>query len=259
MNTGSYLLKITTDVAELTERFASRITVNHNLDRKLVSFQANKSVGGYRWCKYKEGFSAALMQYVFRQLNLSADSLVLEPFAGAGTALFVASECGVNTVGIELLPSSAEIIETRQLIGRHDQAALAKELRRVAKSCVWKTRGPRKHFSVLAITDGAYPSKTACEIERYLYEVEHAGTDLGRILRFALLCVLEQVSFTRKDGQYLRWDQRSGRRQGARPFDKGKIYGFTEAITQKLADMAGDIAGDGTLFEDEPQQQGRFD
>ena len=55
------------------------------------------------------------------------------------------------------------------------------------------------------------------------------------------MCVLEAVSYTRKDGQYLRWDHRSGRRQGAKPFDKGTIFGFSEAITAKLIEIESDL------------------
>ncbi|MBM4018945.1 MAG: hypothetical protein FJ288_11555 [Planctomycetes bacterium] len=35
---------------------------------------------------------------------------------------------------------------------------------------------------------------------------------IAKLFRFAAFCVLEEVSFTRKDGQYLRWDHRSARR-----------------------------------------------
>ena len=66
------------------------------------------------------------------------------------------------------------------------------------------------------------------------------------ILLFALLCVLESMSYTRKDGQYLRWDYRSGRRNGKNPFDKGKILSFNEAIVEKLNEIKDDInLGDG--------------
>jgi hypothetical protein len=40
---------------------------------------------------------------------------------------------------------------------------------------------------------------------------------------------LEEVSYTRKDGQYLRWDYRSGRKLAKR-FDKGTIHEFSTAI-----------------------------
>ncbi|GJQ24249.1 MAG: hypothetical protein HBSAPP01_20390 [Candidatus Brocadia sapporoensis] len=45
---------------------------------------------------------------------------------------------------------------------------------------------------------------------------------------------IESVSYTRKDGQYLRWDYRSGRRQGNKPFNKGTILSFEKAICDKI-------------------------
>src|SRR5207237_2127765 len=56
-----------------------------------------------------------------------------------------------------------------------------------------------------------------------------------------LLCILESVSYTRKDGQYLRWDHRAGRRQGKKPFDKGPILNFDQAISAKLREIVSDL------------------
>ena len=69
---------------------------------------------------------------------------------------------------------------------------------------------------------------------------------------FALLCILESISYTRKDGQYLRWDYRSGRRQGKKLFDKGKILSFDRAIADKLRDIIEDLRSaesSGDLFQ----------
>ncbi|MGL4502679.1 MAG: site-specific DNA-methyltransferase, partial [Planktothrix sp.] len=61
------------------------------------------------------------------------------------------------------------------------------------------------------------------------------------LLRFALLCVLEEVSYTRKDGQYLRWDYRSNHQQGKTHFNKGEIPNFETAIINKLDEIIQDI------------------
>ena len=56
------------------------------------------------------------------------------------------------------------------------------------------------------------------------------------------MCILESISYTRKDGQYLRWDARSGkRRPGTKAFNKGEILGFDAAITAKLKEILSDI------------------
>jgi hypothetical protein len=64
---------------------------------------------------------------------------------------------------------------------------------------------------------------------------------VGLVLHFALLCVLESVSFTRKDGQYLRWDGRSGRKLGNKEFNKGPILDFDQAIDAKLREILADV------------------
>ncbi|MEX2559474.1 MAG: hypothetical protein WD403_06140, partial [Pirellulales bacterium] len=124
----------------LTERFRDRLVVNHDLDRTLVSFQANRRELENRWCKYKEGFSAELMRYVFRRAEINCGP-VIDPFAGAGTALFAACEAGMESTGIELLPSSAEIIKVRRDLLRADRKALGKGLRRFAKRQSWEQPG----------------------------------------------------------------------------------------------------------------------
>jgi hypothetical protein len=47
----------------LFDRLADRLEIAFNLNRKVVSFQANKEEPIYRWFKYKEGFSSALVKY----------------------------------------------------------------------------------------------------------------------------------------------------------------------------------------------------
>jgi DNA modification methylase len=76
---------------------------------------------------------------------------------------------------------------------------------------------------------------------KYLTGCQRENNCVKAVLRFALLCILESISYTRKDGQYLRWDYRSGRKQGKKIFDKGRIAPFDEAITAKLNEIVGDL------------------
>lgn len=226
---------------ELHARFANKLQVNYDLDRTLVSFQANKSKNANRWCKYKEGFSADLMHYIFNIFDLKS-RCILDPFAGSGAALFAASDFGIDSVGIELLPNSAEIIEVRKMLRTVDTGKMAEEIRQFKESHLWQKPGPSKSFPHLRITFGAFPVQTEDELGRYLYEVESIEEEsLRRVLFFAALCVLEDVSYTRKDGQYLRWDYRSGKKAGKKPFRKGTIKAFTPTICAKLEEIASDI------------------
>jgi len=228
----------------------------------MVSFQANKKENGYRWFKYKEGFSAALMRYVFEMTGVKS-GLILDPFAGAGTALFTAADLGIDADGIELLPVCAEIIEVRKLIfDCTDKHALAHNINTFIASRSWEKKGQTFSFPHLRITQGAFSQKTEYQLGRYLCEADRfADPSVQKILRFAALCVLEEISFTRKDGQYLRWDTRSGRRNGKKPFNKGYIPRFTEAITRKLEEMMNDLINQKTLFDSinvSPSRRGKI-
>lgn len=232
--------------ATLESRFASRLRINPRLNRQLVSFQANKNKPIYRWFKYKEGFSEPLIQHILDHLSMDSGH-ILDPFAGTGTALFAASERGLDATGIELLPVGCEIMEVYASARNGDTAVIQEALDRWLRERPWKHPGVRKAFPHLRITSGAFPEATQAALERYLAAINGESGSAARHLQFAALSVLEVISYTRKDGQYLRWDHRSGRRQGSRPFDKGKIPDFDEAITQKLDEMRRDLQPSGML------------
>jgi DNA modification methylase len=101
----------------------------------------------------------------------------------------------------------------------------------------------------LRITTGAYPAATRESVEKFVSAMSQTNERVQGILRFALLCILESISYTRKDGQYLRWDYRSERRQGARPFDKGPILDFDQAMRDKLVEIVQDLSVDSPQFD----------
>jgi len=228
-----------TENAALEARFADKLKVNTRLSRQLVSFQANKNKPLYRWFKYKEGFSEALVRYLLDTLGIDQGS-ILDPFAGTGTTLFTGSECGLNSVGIELLPVGCEIIEVRQQIQGRERE-LQNVLDRWRNDKPWLRQSEKWSFPHLRITGGAFPDETQYVLEGYITALSVEEPTAARLLRFAAMCVLEEISYTRKDGQYLRWDYRSTRRQGAKPFNKGKILTFDEAITLKLDEISADL------------------
>jgi DNA modification methylase len=225
---------------KLQQRFKPKFVVQSLLSRPLVSFQANKTRPVYRWYKYKEAFSASLVEYLLQQYGIT-DGIILDPFAGSGTALFSASDMGLDADGIELLPIGQQIINAKRLLETEFTPDDFDGLQRWASLKVWERSETKASLPELRITQGAYPAQTKESIEKYMSALQHETPRVQAVLRFALLCVLESVSYTRKDGQYLRWDYRSGRRQGEKLFDKGEILDFGVAVSEKINEIVVDL------------------
>jgi DNA modification methylase len=231
----------------LLERFADRICPSPHLNRALVSYQANRSTALLRWFHYKEGFSQKLVACVIEELGLSP-GVLLDPFAGVGTALLAGRNLGWHTIGIELLPLGPFVLRTWLAAEKISPDLFRRNLRRWSRldwACFARADS---RFPHLAITQGAFPPRTEEELAGFrawwCKRSSRANDDcqlLMQLLNFAAMSVLEEVSYTRKDGQYLRWDWRSGRSRGAKPFDKGPLPSFVQALSRKLHQMANDL------------------
>jgi hypothetical protein len=125
-----------------------------------------------------------------------------------------------------------------------DLEKFAAEVRRIADVKFAERFTDDFAFPHISITQEAFSPSTEKQLGGFLAYCEKEVRDprIRKLLRFAAFCVLEEVSFTRKDGQYLRWDHRSARREVRGHFDKGRITPFRQAILRKLEEMASDLA-----------------
>jgi DNA modification methylase len=243
---------------ELEAHFSEILRVEPCLTRKIVSYQGNKTRPFYRWYKYKEAFSSSIVEYLLYKYQIPK-GIILDPFAGMGTTLFSSAAMGYDSEGIELLPVAHEIIANRIFTQFEIKPADIDTLERWSFECPWNSNTQPCEVNQLRITQGAYPKETEIKIGLYLSELDKVNnSNVSRLLLFALLCILESVSYTRKDGQYLRWDYRSGRRNGENTFDKGKILSFDSAIKKKLAQIISDIKmpEEKRLFREKPTTPG---
>ena len=224
----------------LHTRFEKRLSVDSNLTRRVVSYQGNREVPGFRWLKYKEGFSLELVE---RMLDEVQPSAVLDPFSGIGTTPLIAAGRGLKATGIEIIPVG---VLTGNAIA-HAANGLRREAFGVAAESLLnhvasgKAADGRHAFRHVRITESAFPSETErglAKAREYISAVDDPG--IRSMLNLACMSVLESISYTRKDGQYLRWDYRSGRKLRAR-IHKGPILPLLDALETRLAEMSEDI------------------
>ncbi len=228
---------------KLFDKYKDIIEPEYRLNRTLVSFQANKKESFYRWFKYKEGFSKRLIDYFIDRYHPSTGH-ILDPFAGSGATLFAAREKGWKSTGIELLPIGSFNVKARLAAEKVTSDHIQKELKNFWKEYnnISKTDTKIQHIS---ITRGAFPEENEHNLNRYLTACKKVENEQIRVLfEYAAFSILEEISFTRKDGQYLRWDSRANRSYGNTEFNKGEIYDFIKAVKLKIEEIIEDISPD---------------
>ncbi len=224
----------------LYNRLNDKLDTAYNFNRKVVSFQANKDEPFYRWFKYKEGFSSAIVKY-FLSEYADKPGRVLDPFAGVGTTLFAGQELGWESHGIEILPVGVFVMQTREALNGIDAAELQTVTEKLWRN-ISKINQFEPYIQHISITKDAFPDETEILLNKYMHYCSRLKDEkIQTVLKFAALSVLEEISYTRKDGQYLRWDYRSKRNLSGKPFDKGKILTFEDAVNLKLNHILSDL------------------
>lgn len=236
----------------LEEGYAAYLDETSKFNRKLVSYQGNKKAIIHGWIKYREGFSAQLVEDLIREFGIGPKGKILDPFSGSSTTLLVAKSLGIDAVGIEIMSVCHLAWEAKSLFQAYD----LNELRHVQEQLLALIpTDTGESFPHLVITEGAFPPETEREIMFYTRWVEHleASKPTKILLRLILTSILEEVSYTRKDGQYLRWDYRSKKiqernrihqeqgKESIKKVDLGILPSFKESLLGAFDILLGDI------------------
>jgi len=241
-----------TERLNLERVYEGIIEETDKFSRKIVSFQANKTRLLHSWIKYREGFSAELVEILLEEFGIGPGQTVLDPFAGSCTTLLVAKMMGVNSVGIELLPHCHLAWEAKSKAFEYDADELRDILTMVARV---ELPPPERAFPHLEITKSAFPPSNERDLMAYLdfFETLNISPEAKILSKALLMSILEEVSFTRKDGQYLRWDARAEKiiqrnkiriAQGKKPVAgifKGQIPEVRQVLLNKFNKVISDI------------------
>jgi site-specific DNA-methyltransferase (cytosine-N4-specific) len=193
----------------LEQRLIDITVVSNDFNRQSVSYQLSKNDCLHRWLKYKEGFSANLVKRLLKEFNIKPGDTVLDPFVGSGTTSLVCKMQNINSIGFDILPMSKIAIQAKQAVFDYDLVEIKRLISDIENLSMPETYNKRTPY--ITITDGAYPDNTEKEIAFFTEWNENSNYSKSakNLVTLSILNSLEKVSYTAKDGQFLRWDYRS--------------------------------------------------
>ena len=239
---------------DLEKKYWPITEISDRFNRRNVSYQKNKNKNLHRWLKYKEGFSAELVEILLNDFKLRKGDVVMDPFMGSGTTAMVSVMNGYNCIGFDILPMSRISIDAKLSVFDYD----VEELRKLRKK-VLSVEIPKDfegHTSEISITKEGYPNQTNRELAFYKQHFHESrySENAKTLLELSTINVLERISYSAKDGQYLRWNHRcpkivraeaERKEKGLKPLvvrlDKGDLPSLKEALSEELDKVIDDI------------------
>lgn len=243
-----------TERQALEARYSGKLEVTEKFNRQSVSYQLSKKDALHSWLKYKEGFSAELVNILLDEMGAMPGDWVMDPFIGSGTTALLCKMRGVNTIGYDVMPISNIALKTKAASTECDLNEFNRMLEDIKSLNMPESY--QKKTPYITITQNAYPEET----ERFLQFIsdwrdESKYSDLSKnLLTLCIINSLERISYTSKSGQYLSWDGRSKKVQSmnAARIAKGKkllpdkrvradILPAKETILSELTHVSEDI------------------
>lgn len=210
-NNGEGVLKVikkpleknhTAERASLELKYHSFLEENFRL-RGLVSYVGNKKEPILRWFRYKESFSVGLVKYLISYFSLTRDDVVLDPFCGMGTTPFTCKYKGIKSIGIDFLPLAAFVSKVLTNLEDIDIDKTKEKFSEIEK--YFQDEKPDKSIIPdIPIVAKAFSTGILEELSRWKKAIQKMEYPYSDFFLLLLLSTLEEVSYTSKDGQFLR-------------------------------------------------------
>lgn len=205
--------------------------------RVSVAPHSNLALPVYRWFNYKHSFSAEFAEVVLASMGFNARNTVLDPFCGAGTALLAAQQCGIGSIGYDIMPLSilASSVKTARIGVREARKAAIGLLNAVGSEQLptgfadWYAARP--HLAPYLVGRQAQDVYQA-----RMWVQSYTGSNVVRDwLLLALLSSLEDASYSVKGGAFLRHDATK------------HVLSIAQIIEKRLNDMLADLGTPGGM------------
>lgn len=174
---------------------------------RLVSYVGNKYVPFLRLYRFKEAFAFEFVRMFIKKFELDSEDYVLDPFAGMGTTLFASMLKGIPSIGIDKLPIAkfvAETIPRFLFIQKGKLKSTFENLRQKVKSKNVNPDDVQVAMDVPLIKL-AFTKNQLLELRRWKAAIDDlSDPQLKDLFLLLFFSILEESSYTSKDGQFLR-------------------------------------------------------
>ncbi len=206
------------------------------------SFVNNMGLPVHRWFRYSAGFSAAWAEDLISREARNRDVRVFDPFAGSGTTLIAAEQCGVESLGIDPHPFVARVTRAKLAY----RSSPNEYLQRVKKVLVSARHHLPSLESYALLIRKCYTDEALEQLDCLRHAIESTDDDSesARLAWLTLVSVLRPTSHVgTANWQYLMPDRRKARVQ--EPFDA-----FEKMMYTIYEDMnsANDLSGPRATF-----------
>ncbi|MBU7028828.1 MAG: hypothetical protein HXS48_17975 [Theionarchaea archaeon] len=201
-----------------------------------VSYVGNKKIPFLRIYKYKEAFSFKLVNEFLKRFEADSNDYVFDPFSGLGTTMFTSMLNSVPSVGVDKLPLAHFISKTMPLLLQLKE----NELKKLWKSLTPKIQGnePADVALDVSIMKKSFDEETLSILRKLKSTIDGLSFPYHDILLLLFFSILEECSFTSKDGQFLRLQKNK------------RVSNPIEALKRKIMEVEEDIRRTKIIFPD---------
>lgn len=192
-----------------------------------VSYVGNKKVPFLRIYRYKEAFAFNFVKEFIKRFDANTGDYIFDPFSGLGTTMFTSMLSGIPSIGIDKLPVAYFISKTLPLF---------LFLRENEVKEVWKSIKPQIEKSEptnvamdVPIMQVAFSEENLLLLRKMKSTIDELPKPYKDIFLLLFFSILEECSYTSKDGQFLRIKRNK------------KVSNPIEAMSKKVSEVEEDI------------------
>ena len=200
----------------------------------LVSFVGNKNIPFLRIYRYKEAFAFNFVRNFLRRFGANSNDYVFDPFSGLGTTMFTSMLSGIPSVGIDKLPIAYFISKTLPLLLLLRENELKEKW--LSFIPMIEKNQPADVAMDVPIMEIAFNEETLLTLRKLKSAIDCLSDPYRDIFLLLFFSILEECSFTSKDGQFLRLKRNK------------KISEPVEAMGRKVAQVEEDVRRIKMLF-----------